>query len=781
MDCKEAHMAASASALSSRSLPIPRTRLIGRERELAIARTLLVEQAVPLLTFIGTGGSGKTRLAVAMAQDLDLAAHFTEGVVWVDLAPLTDPGLVPATVASSLGVIPSPDQSMAGALVARLQTEQRLLILDNCEHVLDSAAELTSLLLTECRSLQILATSRGPLRIRAEQVMPIEPLPFPASDRPDITALLKNEAVALFCERARAVNPYFVLDAGNASSIAAVCRHLDGLPLAIELAAARSNVLSPGALLAQMSNRLRLLRGGAQDAPPRQRTMRETVAWSYDLLAAEQQATFRRLAVFAGGFTAEAAAEVALIEDDELDQLGALVDAGLLRTEGADAPRFGMFETIREFAYDQLIACGEVAAARERHANWCLSLTASDIPRPHRMNDHTFLDRMGVEHENLRAALHWFAAQDDPEPLLRLTGSLTWFWWFGNYIREGSSWLECALAASPNGSSPTRLEVLAGAAQLAIQESDPDRARTHATELLACSRDAGDRWGEAAARFALSRGAAQQGASEETMANAVEAVALFREMDNEQWLPWALQRLGLEWYAAGDHVQAAAHFTEALERFRGLQSEFGIAYALSNLGFARHAIGDWRGAAALYRESLAMRTNRGDPWETAHLLEHVAVLAALSDHHESAARLSGAALALYRASGTEAQRYTQQANAQARDDARMHLGADVYSMMFEAGVALAYDEAVREATAAVMAIEAHLESEAAASADATGLTPREQEVLRLLVSGRSNPEIAEALYISRATARTHVANILSKLCVHTRTEAADIAHRRHLV
>src|SRR4051794_21237166 len=337
-------MAVAPSSLSP-AFPIPRTRLIGRETERATVRAFLLEDAVPLLTLLGPGGVGKTRLALAIAQDV--AAQFADGVVWVDLAPLADAAPVPATVAAALAITPAPEQPIIAELARQLHPRQTLLLLDNCEHVLAATADLVAGLLAACPAVQVLATSRTPLQIRGEQILPVDPLPLPDVDA-SLEGIVQSEAVRLFAARARAVRPAFQVETANAATVALLCRHLDGLPLALELAAAHSAVLSPAALLAQMTDRLRLLTGGARDLPARQQTMREAIAWSYDRLTEEEQATFRALAIFAGGWTLPAAAAVlARNERETLALLERLVGQSLIRvSETGDGPRFTMLETL---------------------------------------------------------------------------------------------------------------------------------------------------------------------------------------------------------------------------------------------------------------------------------------------------------------------------------------------------------------------------------------------------------------------------------------------------
>jgi len=439
-------------------LPVPRRWLIDREQERAQAQDLLQREDVGLVTLTGPGGVGKTRVAVQVAADL--ASRFADGVAFISLAALKDPTPFVPTVARALGVSQTGDGSLEEQLLAYLQPRHILLVLDNFEHLV-SAAPLAAQALEQARQLKLLVTSREPLRVREEQIVPVPPLALPdPAHVADLAQLVHIPAVALFVERAREARPDFALTSENAAPIVEICQRLDGLPLALELAAASLSVLSPAALLARLERRLPLPSRGARDLPERQQTLRNTIAWSYDLLEEGEQQLFRRLSVFAGGFTLEAVQAVCVFDPadtsssekaeeqaDEgavLEQLGQLLDKSLMQAQQGTGgePRFSMLETIHEYATDQLVASGEAAALQERHADYFLRLAEEAYPSMLRPERDVWMERLDREEANLRASLAWCKAESNAvQTGLRLAGALSFYWVLRGYLREGRMWL----------------------------------------------------------------------------------------------------------------------------------------------------------------------------------------------------------------------------------------------------------------------------------------------------------------------------------------------------
>ncbi|MFN8495543.1 MAG: NB-ARC domain-containing protein [Caldilineaceae bacterium] len=485
----------------SSNLTLPRTPLIGRDHELAVVQQLLLQDHIGVLTLTGPGGIGKTRLAVQVAANsLD---HFVDGVYFVSLAPISDPDLVSATLAQTLGVREAPGRPLQESLQECLRNRQLLLVLDNFEQILP-AASVVSALLAACRRLKVLVTSRATLHLYGEQEFPVSPLALPDAkrlgtvDQESPTRLAEFAAIDLFCQRARAVKPDFTLTPDNAAAVAKICIGLDGLPLALELAAARIKFFSPAALLARLEQRLTLLTGGAHDLPTRQRTLRDEIAWSYDLLRPDEQKLFRRLAVFVGGFTLAAAQSVGKADGDgvldAVDPIASLVDHNLVKAleSNGDEARFGMLETIREYGLEQLEANGEAETIRWRHADFFLALAEATEPLL-RQEQAKGLARLMADHANLRAALAWsVVAANASELALRLTTSLREFWTFIGAWREGHQWFAAALARTTAADRTlVKAHALIGAGCTAVMLGDPSTANLRIEEGLALAREYG--------------------------------------------------------------------------------------------------------------------------------------------------------------------------------------------------------------------------------------------------------------------------------------------------
>lgn len=616
------------------NLPAPLTPLVGRKSELAAICARLREPAVRLLTLTGAGGSGKTRLALQAAAEL--TDRFADGICFVDLSTVSDPALVPIVIGKALQVKEHEGVPLSESLKAYLRPRQLLLLLDNFEQVA-AAAPLIVELLRAAPALTVLVTSRTALRLSGEHQFVVSPLELPHTrPLPPLAELAEYEAVRLFEERARAVRPDFTLSAANAPAVVAICRRLDGLPLAIELAAARVRTLEPKALLARMADPqggspLQLLTARARDLPARQQTLRRTIEWSYQLLDGPLQTLFARLAVFVGGFTLEAAEAVCgqphAGEEAPplpvLDGLEALLDQSLLRQErGADgAPRFRMLETIREYARERL-ADGDADAFRRRHATCYLAL-AEAAEQLRGTEPQLWLERLDTELDNLRAAVEWALAHDNEGLGLRLAGVLATFWYHRGYWSEGRARLKAALDC-PGAPKQARAKALLHMGELEAAQNYYAAAQTWYEQSLACFRELGDTAGVAGALSALGLLAREQGDAERAAALFARSLELFRRLGDETAIAWSLCSQGEVAVMLGDTPRARALLDASLAHFRQHDDHLGAAWALNHLGHLAQLEGDPRRATELHTESLSLfeqRDRLGVAWALNGLAE----------------------------------------------------------------------------------------------------------------------------------------------------------------
>ncbi len=681
-------------------LPTPLTSLIGREVEAAAARALLDPSAstVRLLTLVGPGGVGKTRLALAVATSLGGA--FADGVVFVDLAPLRDHRLVPATMCWTLGLREAGGQSAHDLLMAHLAERQMLLVLDNFEHLLGARAFLAELL-AGCPRLALIVTSRTALNLGGERRFRVAPLVPPAADVQSPEQVALSTAVQLFHERASAVAPDFALDASNAAAVAGVCRRLDGMPLALELAAARIRTLSPVALLRRLEHRLGLLTGGAADLPERQRTLRNTLEWSYELLDDAERTLFRRLSVFVGGYTLEATETVCWGDDlaaqDILEVVSALVDNSLVRgvDSGDDELRFEMLETVREYGLEQLEACGETAAARRRHFDWYLKLAERVAPARFERAQAAILKQ---EQDNLRAALDWASEHREVAMGLRLAGALAGFWWVSGYPREGCAWLDplLALAEGAEVPGPVRAKALHGAAVLANAQGDYARSKAQLKQSEALFRESGDVLGAARAVASLGGTAYDEGDLDGAMRLWTESLALAREAGEPGEVAESLGCLGEAAYHLGDLEGAAWRLEEASAIARQAGRTDIEAWQLGGLANIARCRGDLANATTLQRRALAMETALVDRRQIAISLEHLAQIHASAGRGEPTARLLGAATALRDLIGAPQPVPERSDTEQTVAGVRASLGEPLWASAFQAGRTLSLEQAIAE-------------------------------------------------------------------------------------
>jgi predicted ATPase/class 3 adenylate cyclase len=696
-----------ASDQQTRHFPPALTPFLGREEQISAIAQLVAAPNVHLVTLTGPGGIGKTRLAIQVGERL--ASSFAGGAVFVDLSSLREPAQVLPSIGRALDLREINVGSLVQQIHSLLAERETLLILDNFEHLLGSAAVVANLL--GGSEVELLVTSRAPLRVQGEHEYLVPTLLLPDhSQRTNAAALGTNEAVALFVDRARAVRPDFELTDAIAPIIAEICARLDGLPLAIELAAARIKVLPPAALLSRLERRLPLLTGGRRDAPERQRTLRDTIAWSYDLLAPEECELFRRLGVFVGGWTIEAAEAVANPEGnlDVLGGLTSLVEMSLVRLDETESePRFRMLETIREYAVDRLAEGGEDAAIRERHATFYLDFAEAAEPELVRANQVEWLDRLAADGPNITAALGWLLEQNRIDEGLRLSVAMRFFWLRRAPFGEGSRWLTAFLERPADGVSPrTRARALAAAGSFNHRLGRLEETRTLYRDALTLFREAGDLIGEARLLRNLASVAIDLGEFEEAESLLTESRAVADRNGNPRSVADVVGLSGTLAFAQGDYDQASARLKEASDRFRVLGDVASVMDATGDAAYMTALNGDAVGAATLFAESLSFAMDLEAPDRISWALLGTGNLAAAKGDAAQAVRLFGSAAAIQQSMQRDLRPSVDLIQERILAEQRQQLGESEYKAAWEEGRTLSQERAVAEARAVLSAVTA---------------------------------------------------------------------------
>jgi predicted ATPase/DNA-binding CsgD family transcriptional regulator len=760
------------------NLPTQLTTFIGREREIAEVQRLL--GTTRLLTLTGAGGCGKTRLALQVAAEgLD---SYPDGAWLVEFAPVTDPALVPKTVAAAVRVPERPGRDMIETLVDALRSKSMLLVLDNCEHLVSACADLAIAVLRACPQVRVLATSREKLTVPGESLWRVPSLSLPEGRRvPPSEDVVRYDAVRLFVDRAKTTVPEFAVTSENAHVVVQVCERLDGIPLAIELAAARVKVLAVEQLAARLDNRFRLLTGGSRAVLPRQQTLQAAMDWSHDLLSEKEKVLFRRLSVFMNGCTLEAVEAVCSASTVDpahiLDLLTQLVDKSLVLvdTHHGEA-RYRLLEIVRQYGHERLLESEEVESTRRRHRDWYLEWTDRNSSR---LKRDPLLEAIGAEHDNLRAALEFSIEGNHTEPGLRLVGRLSYFWYVNGDWSEGRKWLDRVLALWGDARTAFMTQPLLGATFLARSQGEYEKARAFAQQGLAIAREtASNRY---VSFFLFNLGVvALQHDRDVNRAKALfdESTILSRQLGVTDLLAWNFAQFGHIARDSGEYERAASLYEESLAFARQYDENHIIAYALRNIAVLALHARDYARAAARFTESIDM--HRAPNWVTEECLTGMAQIATVERQYERAGRLFGAADALREALGVRRSLVTQIRYDDAVAATRAALGDPAFAIVWGEGRAMTLEQAIEfaltvEQTASAKANRAPRTREAKPL-----LTMREQEVARLVARGLTNRQIAGALAVSARTAGAHVQNILNKLGFSSRAQIAAWAVEQNL-
>jgi len=772
----------SPEASSRHNLPLMLSSFIGREAELdqLVARVV----GTRFVTLSGSGGCGKTRLALEVARRAQHA--FAQGCWLVEFAPLSDRSELASALAQALGIREHPGRALADRLVEALSDWHLLLLFDNCEHVLASAAQLADTLLRACARVHILATSRERLSLPGEVVWRVASLSTPEPNAEPAT-IQQAEAVRLFAERAAAVQPRFALDEHTTKGVAHICRRLDGMPLAIELAAARIAGMTVDELAERLDSRFQLLINSSRTAPQRHQTLRGAIDWSYALLSPVEQTLLRRVAVFAGGWTLEMAeavcADAQVSQADVTLGLLRLVDTSLvLADQQGGRTRYHMLETIRQYAHDRLHASGEQEQLHARHLAAFARLTEAAAPHMYNQQPAEWMRRLESELPNLRSAFGWGLANGYAGRVLEMVGAITYFWSWRAGLSEGCTWVERALAAS-HDNSRARTVALAGLGRLERLRGNFAAARAHLEASIALAQAAGSASDLGRATHLLGEVAGSEGRYDEARRLLEQSRELAQAIGNVSQLMGTLTVLGEIARVQGDDATAEPLYREALHLAREHEDAWRCAVLLQNLGHMMAHRGDWSGAQRSFQESLAIEQDRNGLWNTAHSLAGLAGMVGRLGSPALAARLFGAADQILEILGTPLD-FADQADFERNiAHARSQIDEAAFADAYAAGRTLTPAQAIAEALAIPAPGEqaARQAAKAPSAAAGGGLTAREREVLRLVAQGRSNKEIAAALTISERTVNTHLVHIFAKLAVASRAAATAAALRLGLV
>lgn len=811
-------------------LPVPLTSFIGRERDQAAVRDLLSSSA-RLVTLVGPGGCGKTRLALQVARAL--AETDGDAVRWVDLAPLSDPALVTQTVAMALDIAEQPGIPLIQTLAEGLRMRSVLLILDNCEHLVASCALLAEQTLRTCPQVRILATSREALNVDGETIWSVTGLALPdAFLLPPIDELLTCESIQLFVARAAAAQPTFAPAQRDGATLAHICYRLDGIPLALELAAARVRLLSLQEIDERLDDATKLLTSGSRGASRRQQTLRASLEWSYTLLTPDEQALLRRLSVFAASWDLSAlehaASDAIGASADPLDLLARLIDKSLvIRLEGSGGTRYQLQEVVRQYAWSLVINLQEEDGLREQHRAWCLDLTqraAAGLVSP---DPSGWLDHLEAAQDDIRAALSWSLRRQEGEVALDLAAPIWRFWLLHGYLSEGRRWLEQALAVT-DGITPGRAEASLGAGVLALYQADYGRARelceacieywtalanrrgvgfglltlANVTsemgdyeaavrkydEALTALRAQNDHRAMAMALGELALALLYQGESDRAEESAQESVAMYQHTGNSQGLAGSLTDLAIVLLARREYDRAEALCRESLAIRRALGDRGGCAHTLLVLTWVTTAQGQLSQAVIACKESLTIREAMGDRKGIAQALEGLARIANLRGDLSAAARLLAAAAGLRAAAGSRPAPTERTEIERVAAHLRNQMSESAFAAAWSAGREAPVERILAEARAFNVP---HDTTEAPTpsvgktltpqASDNFGLTQREQSVLRLVTRGLTYAQMAEQLVISPRTVDAHLRSIYGKLGVTSRSAATRVALENHLV